>query len=164
MKALRIFGILALMFVPVSANAHAGVVATLPEQDQVLSSMPTEISIKFSENLLTISDQEVNTISLTHFDGPPVDISGITVTGSTLSAVVPEGEYESGVYEVSYTIVSADGHKVTDSYTFSLNAPTLYTAPVARSEGDGVLPLPIVFAIAVVVALGGFLALRARRK
>lgn len=164
MKALRIFGILALMFVPVSANAHAGVVATLPAQDQVLASMPTEISIKFSENLLTITDQEVNTISLTHFDGPPVDISGVTVTGSTLSAVVPEGEYESGVYEVSYTIVSADGHKVTDSFTFSLNAPVTTSLSNPPARGDGVLPLPIVFAIAVVVALGGFFALRARRK
>ena len=126
--------------------------------------MPSEISIQFSEDLLTITDKEVNTISLTHFDGPPVEVTDVKVNGATLSATVPAGEYESGVYEVVYKIVSADGHKVIDSFTFSLNTPTLYTAPAEEPEGDGVLPLPIVLALAVLAALGGFFALRARRK
>lgn len=154
---------LAVLLVPVNANAHAGVVSTSPSQDQVLNEMPSEISITFSEELLTIAGQAVNTLSLTAFDGPPVEISEITVSGTQISAVVPAGEYAPGVYEVVYRIVSADGHKVSDSFTFSLNAPALIAEPVLE-KGDGVIPAPIAASIAIVLALGGYLALRASKR
>ena len=149
---------------PVNANAHAGAVSTSPAQDEVVTVMPAEIKVVFSEELMTIADKEINTISLTHFDGPPVEISDVKVTGTTLSATVPSGDYEPGVYEVNYRIVSADGHQVSDSFTFSLNAPVTTAEPNVDGDGDGVLPLPIVGAIAIVVILGGYVALRARNR
>lgn len=167
---MRKFALLALflfignLLLPNSAQAHAGVVSTFPSQDEVVTMMPTEIKVVFSEELMTITDKEINTISLTHFDGPPVEITDVKVTGTTLSATVPSGDYEPGVYEVNYRIVSADGHQVSDSFTFSLNAPVTTSAPSVAEEGDGVLPLPIVGAIAIVVILGGYLALRARNR
>ena len=167
---MRKFALLALflfignLLLPNSAQAHAGVVSTFPSQDEVATVMPAEIKVVFSEELMTITDKEINTISLTHFDGPPVEITDVKVTGTTLSATVPSGDYEPGVYEVNYRIVSADGHQVSDSFTFSLNAPVTTSAPSVAEEGDGVLPLPIVGAIAIVVILGGYLALRARNR
>lgn len=149
---------------PTAVFAHAGVVSTFPVQDEVATVMPAEIKVVFSEELMTITDKEINTISLTHFDGPPVEITDVKVTGTTLSATVPSGDYEPGVYEVNYRIVSADGHQVSDSFTFSLNAPVTTSATSVAEEGDGVLPLPIVGAIAIVVILGGYLALRARNR
>jgi hypothetical protein len=107
----------------------------------------------------------VNSISLNLLDGAEIALTDLKVDGSVLSATVPTGEYESGVYEVFYSIVSADGHKVSDSYSFSLNAPTPLIAPASSDDGgDGVLPLPIVGAITLVVILGGFFALRARNR
>ena len=147
---------------PSPTFAHAGVVSTSPAQDEVMNVMPGEISITFSEELLTIAGQEVNTISLNAFDGPQVEIGDIKVSGATLSATIPQGEYAAGVYEVVYRIVSADGHKVSDSFTFSLNAPALIAEPIVE-EGDGVIPAPIVASIAIVLALGGYLALRASK-
>ena len=167
---MRKFALLALflfignLLLPNSAQAHAGVVSTFPSQDEVATVMPAEIKVVFSEELMTITDKEINTISLTHFDGPPVEITDVKVTGTALSATVPSGDYEPGVYEVNYRIVSADGHQVSDSFTFSLNAPVTTSAPSVAEEGDGVLPLPIVGAIAIVVILGGYLALRARNR
>jgi methionine-rich copper-binding protein CopC len=167
---MRKFALLALflfignLLLPNSAQAHAGVVSTFPSQDEVATVMPAEIKVVFSEELMTITDKEINTIFLTHFDGPPVEITDVKVTGTTLSATVPSGDYEPGVYEVNYRIVSADGHQVSDSFTFSLNAPVTTSAPSVAEEGDGVLPLPIVGAIAIVVILGGYLALRARNR
>jgi methionine-rich copper-binding protein CopC len=152
------------LLLPNSAEAHAGVVSTFPSQDEVVTVMPTEIKIVFSEELMTITDKEINTISLIHFDGPPVEINDVRVSGATLSANVPSGDYESGIYKVRYRIVSADGHKVSDSFTFSLNAPVTTAALNVEADGDGVLPLPIVGAIAIVVILGGYLALRARNR
>lgn len=165
MKLLRILGIFAILLVPVNANAHAGVVSTSPERAQELTIMPAEISVTFSEDLLLIDGQDVNTITFTHFAGEPVEITNIKVEGATISATIPEGEYQSGIYEVSYKVVSADGHKVSDSYSFSLNTPTLYAVEGAVEENEsGVIPLPILGAIVIVVLLGGFFALRARNR
>ncbi len=163
MKTHRLLGILALMLVPVGANAHAGVVSVSPAQDQVLMSMASEISIQFSEELLTISNQDVNTLSLTELDGPPIELENIRVEGEFLKAGIPTGDYAPGTYEVTYRIVSADGHKLSDSFTFALNAPAVTAAPVTTDEGDGVIPLPIVAAVVILILAGGFLIFRGRR-
>ena len=114
---------------------------------------------------MVIGEKNVNSISLNLLDGAEVPLTDIKVDGAVLSATVPAGEYDSGVYEIFYSIVSADGHKLSDSYSFSLNAPTPLIAPAPADEnGDGVLPLPIVGAIVLVVILGGFFALRARNR
>jgi methionine-rich copper-binding protein CopC len=158
------------LFLAVAASSqafgHAGVVSTSPLQDQELTVMPAEISITFSEELLTITDQEVNAISLTAFDGPPIELTDINVVGAVINAQVAPGEYQSGTYEVNYKIVSADGHKVTDSFTFAVNAP-LIAPPTGEDDdedGEGVIPPPIVVAIAILIVLGGFLALRSRNR
>jgi methionine-rich copper-binding protein CopC len=146
----------------VSANPAANVEITL---------LPQVIELAFTEELMVIGDNVVNTISLIDPTGAPIALSDIAVTGATLSATIPEANYPSGSYRVEYKIVSADGHKLSESYNFTLNAPTLLALPTEASkedgesnEGDGVIPLPIVGAIAIVVALGGFFALRARKK
>lgn len=145
------------------AFAHAGVVATMPVQDQVLMSMAHEISIQFSEELLTISDQNINTISLTELDGPPIELENVVVEGQFLKAEIPVGDYSPGTYEVTYRIVSSDGHKVSDSFTFALNAPAVTAAPTGTDEGDGVIPPPIVAAIVILALAGGFLIYRRRK-
>jgi methionine-rich copper-binding protein CopC len=156
--------IAAILLVPVNANAHAGLVSSNPAANTEITVMPSEISLTFTEDLLILGDQKVNSIVLTHYDGAAIELSDIKVEGATLSASVPEAEYQSGIYEVVYKIVSADGHKVSDSFTYSLNAPTLLIAPAPAKNGHGVLPLPIVGAIAIVIAVGGLFALRARQR
>ena len=156
---------LALLLVPVNANAHAGLVSANPAANTEVTVMPTEIALKFTEDLMVIGEKNVNSISLNLLDGAEVALTDIKVDGAVLSATVPAGEYDSGVYEIFYSIVSADGHTLSDSYSFSLNAPTPLIAPApAAEDGDGVLPLPIVGALALVTILGGFFALRARNR
>jgi methionine-rich copper-binding protein CopC len=152
-----------LLLSPTAAFAHAGVVATTPVQDQVLMSMAREISIQFSEDLLTLDNQTVNTISLSELDGPEIELENVIVDGAFLKAEIPIGDYEPGTYEVNYRIVSADGHKVSDSFTFSLNTPAVKATAVPAEDGDGVIPLPIVTAIAIILIAGGFLLFRARK-
>jgi methionine-rich copper-binding protein CopC len=156
---------LAILLVPVSANAHAGLVSANPEANTLLSVMPSEISLTFTENLMVLDGKDVNSIALNLMDGPEVKLSDVKVDGAVLSATIPAGEYESGTYEIFYTIVSSDGHKVSDSYSFSLNSLARDVSPTSvKDGGDGVLPLPIVGAIVIVVLLGGFFALRARNR
>ena len=160
----------ALLMVPVYANAHAGVVATSPSQDQVVTTMPTEISVTFSEELLEISDKEVNTLTVADPDGALIENLNPRVEGPTLIATLPaadneSGEYPSGLYTVNYRVVSADGHEVTDSYTFSLNAPMLLaTESPANQGGDGVIPLPILISILTLLVAGGILLIRLRKR
>lgn len=153
---------LAVLLVPVNANAHAGVVATSPSEDQMLNEMPSSISITFSEELLLINGEDVNNVFLNLLDGPQVDLVDVKIAGNILSATIPEADYEPGVYEVTYRIVSSDGHKLSDSYIFSLNAPVRNENPTSVERGgDADFPLPIAGAILILVILGGFLALRA---
>jgi len=154
---------------PTPASAHAGIVSTFPTQGQVLDVMPDYVQVSFSEDLLTLKDQEVNTLSLTHFDGPEIELTKLLVKGNVISAEIPDGDYEAGTYELFYSIVSADGHKVSDSLSFSINGPVTTSASAsatdsAPSKSNGVLPFPIVGAIVLVTLLGGFFALRARNR
>jgi methionine-rich copper-binding protein CopC len=168
--------LVALLMVPVHANAHSGVVATNPSTDQVVAVMPSEISVTFSEELLVLSDKEINTITVTAPDGSLLENLASRVKGPTLIATVPaldpalNYEYPSGLYTVNYRVVSADGHEVTDSYTFSLNAPMLLATESPADEGDkqdggdGVLPLPILIAILILLTAGGILLIRLRKR
>ena len=170
MKLLRIVGIIALLLVPVNAAfAHAGLVSANPEVNKEITAMPDRISLTFTEDLMVIGEKNVNSISLFYQPSQDAEVTikltDVQVEGATLSAAIPSENFQSGTYEVSYSIVSADGHKVTDKYQFSLNAPTLYVTPTpAKDAKDGVLPLPIVGAISLVIALGGLFAFRARTR
>jgi methionine-rich copper-binding protein CopC len=170
MKLLRVVGIIALLLVPVNAAfAHAGLVSANPAANKEITVMPDRIALTFTEDLMVIGEKNVNTLSLSYLPASEapvtINLTDAKVEGATLSAAVPADDYQSGTYEISYSIVSADGHKVSDSYRFSLNSPTLLIAPVpAKDAGHGVLPLPIVGAIALVIALGGLFAFRARTR
>ncbi len=170
-----LFALALLVALPATASAHSGLVSANPAANVEITLLPQVIELAFTEELIVIGDSVVNTISLIDPTGAPIALSDIAVTGATLSATIPEANYPSGSYRVEYKIVSADGHKLSESYNFTLNAPTLLALPTEASEeaneatneatgGNGVIPLPIVGAIAIVVALGGFFALRARKK
>jgi methionine-rich copper-binding protein CopC len=158
-----LFTFFALVVAPATASAHAGLVSANPVANKEITVMPEEITLTFTEDLMVLGEADVNTISMNLLDGAEVPLTDVTVAGATLSAKVPAGEYESGTYEVFYKIVSADGHKLSDSYAFSLNAPTLLISPAPAKQSHGVIPLPIVGAIALVIALAGLFIYRSRK-
>jgi methionine-rich copper-binding protein CopC len=147
-----------------TAIAHAGLVSANPAANVEITAMPVSVELTFTEDLMTLGDKNVNTISMTDPSGNPVNLSELAVNGALLSANLPEATFESGSYTVTYSIVSADGHKLSGSYSFSLNAPTLYQEPTPEPSQLGVIPLPIALAIAVVIGIGGYLVLNKRRR
>ena len=162
--SIALFAMIALVVAPTAASAHAGLVSANPAANVEITSMPVEIKLTFTEDLLTISDKQVNTISMTDPKGAEVTLTEVAVAGAVLSANLPEATFDSGSYTVTYSIVSADGHKLSDSYSFSLNAPTLYVAPAPAPSQHGAIPLPIALAITVVIGIGGYLVLAKRRR
>jgi methionine-rich copper-binding protein CopC len=168
MKTLRLLGILALLIVPVNALAHAGLVSANPEANKEITAMPVQISLTFTEDLMVLDGKNRNSITLSFRPssdvGQVIELTDLKVEGTTISATIPDRNYESGTYEVAYSIVSADGHKVDDSYRFSLNAPTLLAEPTPSPSDNGVIPMPIVAALALLILLGGFFFYRSRQR
>lgn len=167
-----LFALLALVFAPTAASAHAALVSSNPAANSSTSFMPKTIQLTFSENLMQIKDKEVNSISLSymkHSDlGFGVALTDIKVDGATLSATIPAGQYEVGKYVITYSIVAQDGHKLSDSFQFSLSTfgstlKNVSPKPTVVKENHGVIPLPIVGAIALVIALSGLFIYRSRK-
>ncbi len=152
-------------FSPTTAFAHASVLSSNPSEGELITEMPKEISVTFSDDLLVVADKEINTLKLNYSDGTSVPLQDATVTGNVLTAAVIADENQSGTYQITYRVISADGHEVSDVITFSLNTPqeVVLNPKASEVEGSGAIPLPIALALAVVIAIAGFLLFERRR-
>jgi copper transport protein len=121
-----------------AASAHTSVVTTTPLYKSTVTSMPLQISIEFTDELMTIGDKEVNTISVTAPDKSEVTLTSITLDKNLITANLPDLDFQDGTYLVSYRVVSADGHPVSGSYPLYLNAPSApESQPVAQEDEHG---------------------------
>jgi methionine-rich copper-binding protein CopC len=154
------------IFSNTAAVAHSGVVASNPTEGQVLTELPNEVSVTFSEELLVIEGKAVNTLTLTAQDAAQVPLTDISVEGNLLRASLPTGDYSAGMYELSFRVISADGHEASDVITFSLDAPigVVVTSETIEVGTPWAIPLPIVLAVALLILVGGFLLLERRRR
>jgi methionine-rich copper-binding protein CopC len=164
------------IFSTTAAIAHSGVVSSNPAAGEVLTELPDEISVTFSEELLVLEGKAVNTLTLTAQDATQVPLTDISVEGNFLRASVPAGDFPAGLYEMNYRVISADGHEISDVIAFSLNtaisldtsmaSPASSASPeVVKSESQPfALPVPIVLAIVLLIVAGGFYLLARRRR
>ena len=121
-KILGILTIVVLIFLGIdSASAHTSLVSSTPKNGSTLDSAPTEISLQFDEDLITIGDKDPNKISLRDESGNEISIGQTKVIGSIVSATLSPALLKSGLYTVSYRVVSADGHVVGSQIQFRLN-------------------------------------------
>lgn len=121
----RIFTAFAMLilFAP-SATAHTSVVKTIPAYKSTISEMPQEISIEFTEELMTLGEKEINVITISNPNGEELLINQLSVRNRSLIATLSKQEFQEGTYLISYRVVSADGHGVSGSYEIYLNHPT----------------------------------------
>jgi hypothetical protein len=70
------------------------------------------------------------------------------------------------MYELSFRVISADGHEVSDVITFSLDTPigAVVTSETIEVGTPWAIPLPIVLAVSLLIFVGGFLLLERRRR
>jgi copper transport protein len=134
-----VFSVLALLLMSATAaSAHTSVVTTTPLYKSTLTSMPLQISIEFTDELMTIGDEKVNTISITAPDKGEVSLTSITLDKNLITANLQDVDFQDGTYLVSYRVVSADGHPVSGSYPLYLNAPSApESQPVAQEDEHG---------------------------
>lgn len=137
-----------------TAAAHAKLESMTPSDGSTVADPPTSLVLRFNEPVGgTGAEIAVTAPSGRNFSaGRPAVVDG-TVT-QPLAVLT-----EAGRYRVSVRIVSADGHPITASASFSVTHPghAQAGAPAASAPGDGdssrVMIVAMVLVMLVVVAL-----------
>ncbi|MDO1482087.1 copper resistance CopC family protein [Rhodococcus ruber] len=163
-------------------QAHSALIGSTPAADAVLEASPDRIEPQFNQPI----NASFATVTVTDEDGTQRGGSRVDVTGDGVQVAVLE-PLTPGGYTVGYRVVSADGHPITGSYTFTVTAaaaaaavPSAATspAPSATAAGeassaavDDVRPGPsslwlLLGGVVAVLAIAGltWAALRAFRK
>ena len=149
------------------AFAHSRLEGSDPPDGAGLDVGPARVVLTFDEDMPPGFD----TLSVIGPDGKAWQDGEVTTSGSTVSvAVAPLGP--TGRYQVGYRVVSADGHPVEGSTSFTLTkagtgTPPAQPAPAtsgAPGTSEGGSPIwPWIVAAAVAVAAATILALRLGR-
>jgi methionine-rich copper-binding protein CopC len=171
---------LALLLGATPALAHTRLLSSDPTDGASLDTAPPEhVSLTFNETMTP----GFSTITVVGPDGARYETGQVGAEGGTVSiALLPLGA--AGRYEIGYRVVSADGHPVTGSVTFTLTtpgpgattaAPEPSAAPAAPAaaapppaaapaESDGGMPVwPWIIGAVVLVGGGVVAALRLGR-
>lgn len=135
----------------IPAHAHSALESSTPAKSEIIDLLPSVISLTFSEDLLTIEDEEINTLALAGSDGTGYELLPPTISGAILSAQPTDGNYPAGDYLLSYRVVSADGHPITGEIAFTTTSlttiesmsatPVTTSAPVNEEESSSTYPL-----------------------
>ena len=115
---------------PVTALAHASLVASDPRPGAILPAAPAAIALRFSE-AVTAAGPGITVVAPS---GRPAATGPVRVSGSTMSASLrPAGR---GTYLVRWQVTAADTHPGRGQLTFSVGAPS--RAPGADDLGADV--------------------------
>lgn len=138
------------------ANAHEGLVSSTPASDSALTQSPTEVSLTFTSEPLDVGSSitVVDSSGETWGDAEPVR-DGVTLT-QPLRAPLP-----SGTYEVRWRAVSGDGHPISDSFSFTVDAGSAMDTPPVPTSTPEPAPSgsvdeggPISFGVLLLAGLG----------
>lgn len=106
------------------AQAHSELVSSSPTDGQVLDAPPTEVTFTFNEDLLP---DFVNFVA-TNADGDVTELVVSGINGPTAVVAWPP-QAPGGQWQIDYRVVSADGHPVDGSITFSYVAESPSPTP-----------------------------------
>ena len=155
----RVLGVLAfallVALIPArAASAHAELVATDPADGAVVDEAPEALTMQFTEDV-SVRPDGVRVLDAT---GERVDDGSAAAEGSDVTVPL-DGTIADGTYVVAWRAVSADGHPIRGSYTFSVGEETAIGKGVANGAfgGGSDRAYEIVDAIARAIAYLGVL-------
>ena len=159
----KLFLIFFLLFLISPASAHTSLVSSLPESGAVLNEVPSEVRLKFNEDLLLIDTKNPNRIEV--INGVGQVVSGmIMVEGPEIYTPLDLSFEPSGEYTVKYRVVSADGHPIEGDHQFTVASPEVISAPVVDEPEDGPnLLVRLAQTLLVLAGIGIFALLRLRK-
>lgn len=168
MKRLIVAGLLtgiAVLGLATPAFAHNVLIGTDPKSGATVTAGPTQVRFDFNAPVRT----GPNTITVLGPNGTHWERSenAMVMGNSVMADVAPLGP--AGVYTVSYSIISADGHPVSGDITFTLTkagtgTPITPAAAAPANSGGGGIPVWVwIVAAAVLLAVVLVFALRPGR-
>ena len=114
-----------------AAYAHDQLISSSPAPDERLDNTPASITLNFGSPLLTLG-YEVRVVD----DNAKNWVNGAAVLSrEALTQSLPE--LPDGGYQVSWRVVSADGHPISGGYRFHVGKPSAAgpAAPASRAGG-----------------------------
>jgi methionine-rich copper-binding protein CopC len=150
-----------LVLVPSSATAHSSSVETNPDDGATLESLPAEATVTFNEAPKTAD------VVLARPDGEIRKLRA-QVAGSTIRVRLPT-DGRPGRYQLSYRVVSADGHPVSGTITFtvakgSAGTVTVPVEPTPTAEPTRGPFVAIVIGVALLGVAASVLVARSLRR
>jgi methionine-rich copper-binding protein CopC len=118
----------------VGAQAHSSVVKTVPQYQSLLQELPSEVSIQFSEEPLSLKGKAINSITVVNPDGITISKKRTKIDGEQLIVKINNADPVVGTYSVKYRMASADGHVISGSYRFDYKEPSK-VVPVKDAPG-----------------------------
>ena len=103
-----------------SASAHTVLISSNPSKGSTVKVLPSKITLKFADPLLTLGKRAINKVVVTAPDNSVVTVGNDQVKGATLTDSLLNTQAIKGKYKVSYRVSAEDGHIVTGSFTFTL--------------------------------------------
>jgi methionine-rich copper-binding protein CopC len=160
-QIIALVGAIFLLFTASPASAHTVMVNSIPQSKSVISSLPTEVTITFAEDIITIGDSN----SIKVFDPANYDVSQgqVLVAGQTLSKSLKTSDKD-GEYRVEYRAVAADGHVIKGEFTFTVAATGVTTSefksdPIKNLPNSSSSKLSVYLILSVTAIVGGLLIL-----
>lgn len=154
--------ILLFALTPAGVLAHARLVASVPAEGEVITALPSEFALTFSEPLTDGS-------SVMIVDGPGATVATSTVAVADHSSMRgPLAVLSNGTYEIRWTAVTDDGDIERGHFTFivAIEGATPGPTPAGAGGGSGggpELPEGILF-VGALVLIGSGIAWRLRRR
>jgi methionine-rich copper-binding protein CopC len=112
------------------AQAHDGITATSPTDGATVSAGAFEVSVTASEDIMAMADMATNQIfvfgPLDTQDAATVSLGCIKISGATAS--VPVDIDKPGDYQVTWALVSQDGHPQEGTFGFTVTNDSDYVA------------------------------------
>jgi len=122
---------------PSGAAAHAVLVSSTPVDGAVVTTSPASIELVFSERIAQVGAS----VRLLGPDGAPIALATPEVDQRRLTALV-EGDVDEGTSTLAWSIISADGHRISGALAFA----------VSSTPGAAVPPDPTVAPVGPVAA------------
>lgn len=115
-----------------AAFAHASLISSTPAAGAVLPAAPTDVQLTFNEPVSPL------VLKIIQPDGAVIDLTQTHVVPAGLAMPLPALE-QRGTYALSWRVVSADGHPVGGTLTFSVGAEGTGPAQAAPTNPDRAL-------------------------
>ncbi|MEV7797504.1 copper resistance CopC family protein [Microbacterium foliorum] len=120
------------LFAPLSASAHDSLLASSPEADSTVDTLPAELTLTFSAKL--IDETGATEVVVTDPSGDSVAEGAATVEGAIVTQQLST-EAPAGAYHVIWKVVSSDGHPTSGEFDFTV-ANSTEVAPTAEPSAE----------------------------